>query len=180
MALKDRVSSLAPFAIALITVFIVIAAGTLVLSNFNNAAYDENTVTDEQDTLTTPLPDTYTLENVEEGVKERSETVVFNDVSADTNTTLEKDTDYTVDYAEGEITVENTSTTEDFNESEDFIYTDYTYYTSNTASDTVDKALSAMDTFTEFGSVIVIVGVAAVIFMLLGAFGIGAGSRTGM
>lgn len=72
------------------------------------------------------LPENITLNQVEDGIEEDSEEVDFYDESEDSNTTLEKDSEYKVhSYQDGELELLDEV---DYNSSEDDqFYVDYQY-----------------------------------------------------
>ena len=86
---------------------------------------DTETVTEDTFTSSGTLPETFTLSNVEDGVVEDSETVTFVDTTGDGTETQLEDSDYTLDYDTGELTIE--SVTDATPEDGDEYTVDYEY-----------------------------------------------------
>lgn len=149
----------------------MIGIGSVVITDLQDTTYTDLTVTGEKDTPSEPLPTNYTLDKssgtdfvrIEEG----SVTVTLEDASAGSNVSLTEDTDYIVYEQEGKVELQSTPGGVTYNDSEDTVFTDYTYEEENTATGIHNKALDALSTFSDFFVVIVVVAVAAVIFLLL-------------
>jgi len=102
---------------------------------------------------------------------------VLEDASAGINTTLDTDSDYVVYTEAGEVELQSSPGGVTYNGSEDQVYTTYDYEKEGTATATLGQGQSALQTFSQFFQVIVVVAVAAVIFLLLGGLK-RAGNRT--
>lgn len=172
MGLSKATDSLAPVAISIISLVLLIGVGAVVLTEMTAVSYTDTQVTAEQDQPASPFPSNYTLDASTNSdyvqVEKDTVTVVYEDSSAGTNTTLTDGTDYSVYYDEGEVEVENTTTTSDYDETSDHFYTDYEYESESQATGILSDGQSALDTYSSFFQVIVVVAVAAVIFLLLG------------
>lgn len=151
----------------------VIAIGAVTLTEMNPVSYTDAQVTAEQDQPTAPFPSNYTLDASTKSeyvqVKENSVTVTYEDTSAGTNTTLTESTDYEIYLQDGKIELKNTTTTSSYDDANDYFYTDYEYEQESEATNILDSGQSALGTFGDFLTVIVVVGIAAVIFLLLNA-----------
>jgi len=171
MGLNKATDSLAPVAISIISLVLLIGVGAVTLSEMQSTSYTDTQVLAEQDQPTAPFPSNYTLDGSTTSgyqyVVDGSVTVTYEDASAGTNTTLTEGTDYDVYYDAGEIEVANTSTTTAYDDTADHLYTDYEYESESQATGILSDGQSALDTFSSFFQVIVVVAVAAVIFMLL-------------
>lgn len=167
------VDKLGPLALGIVSLAVIVGVGSIVLAEFGPAAYLDADVTGESSQPATPFPTNITVDKTSnpdfEGIDESSETLVFEDSSAGTNTTLTRGTDYVAYYDEGKFEVQDTSATTDFDETSDFIYSDYTYEYSGQPNTVLNTGINALGTFSDFFTVIVVIGVAAVLFILLGA-----------
>jgi len=167
------VKSLTPLAISLVILVMVIATGGIMLSQFQPASYVNNQVTGEAEASTGAVPETITTDNMAQGVED--ETITLYDNETETNYTLQKTEDYEViSYDNGEFNVTNADVdgdgTNEVSNTDDTYYLDYTYNTKGTASGIIDQGLSALDTFGSFFTVIVVVGIGAVLLLLLQVF----------
>lgn len=181
MSMSKSMNSLAPLALAIVSLVILVATGGIILTEMQPTSYAEVDTTAEADQPSTPLPANYTLDGSTTSdyvqVSDTSVEVTYEDSSAGTNTTLTEGTDYEVYYEAGEVEVQNTSTTTDYDSTTDQYYTDYTYEEEGTATATLGQGQDALQTFSDFFQIIVVVGVAGVIFLLLGGLK-RAGGRT--
>jgi len=163
---------LTPAALAVVSLAIVVAIGAVVLANMQPASYDTETVGTESFTPATPFPTNITVSVAGDSdfvrVVEDSETVVFYDSSAGTNTTLTADTDYIPYYSEGKFDLQNTTATESYDSGTDTIFVDgYDYEREGTAYSVLGTGISSLQTMADFFTVIVVVVVATVLFLLL-------------
>lgn len=169
--LNKGIDELAPVALSLISLVVMIGIGSVVITDLQDTTYTDLTVTGEQDTPAEPLPSNYTLDESSGTdfvrIEEDSVSVTLEDASAGSNVTLTEDTDYVVYEQDGKVELQSSPGGVTYNDSEDTVFTDYTYEEENTATGVHDKALSALATFSDFFVVIVVVAVAAVIFLLL-------------
>jgi len=143
------------------------------LSQFQPASYVETTVTGESHASTGTIPETVTVDNVYQGVED--ETITLYDNESDSNHTLEKTADYeAISYSTGEFNITNADVdgdgTDEVSNTDDTYYIDYTYNQKGTASGIIDQGLSALETFGSFFTVIVVVGIGAVLLLLLQVF----------
>jgi len=169
---RQAFDDLTPAALAVVSLAIVVAIGAVVLANMQPAALDTETVGTESFTPATPFPTNITVSVAGDAdfvrVVEDSETLIFHDSSAGTNTTLTADTDYDQFYEDGSFELQNTTATESYNSSEDTIFVDgYDYEREGTAYSVLGTGISAMQTIADFFTVIIVVVVATVLFLLL-------------
>jgi len=169
-----KLKNLAPTALAIVSLTILIGVGSVVLGEMEPVSYTDNRITNEVDQPSTPLPSNFTLDASNNAdyvqVQDGSVTVVLEDSSAGTNTTLTEDTDYEVYYSAGEVELKSSPGGISYNTSEgDQVYTDYTTEEESTATTILGDGDSALETFSNFFTVIVVVAVAVVIFGLLSA-----------
>jgi len=171
--IKRTINQLAPVALAIVSLVILIATGGIVLAEMEGTSYTDVSVTDEVDQPSEPLPSNYTLDGSNTAdyvqIKENTVEVVLEDASAGTNTTLDIDSDYIVYTESGEVELQSSPGGVTYNGTEDQVYTTYEYEKEGTATATLGQGQSALQTFSDFFTVIVVVAVAAVIFLLLGA-----------
>lgn len=169
---RQAFDDLTPAALAVVSLAIVVAIGAVVLANMQPASYDTVTQGTESFSPSTPFPTNITVSVASDNdfvqVVEDSETVVFYDSSAGTNTTLTADTDYVPYYGEGTFDLQNTTTTESYESGTDNIFVDgYDYEREGTAYSVLGTGISALQTMADFFTVIVVVVVATVLFLLL-------------
>lgn len=164
------VDDLAPFALAIVSLVIIVGVGSMVLTEFQPAAFDDVLVEDDRYQPSDTLPTSFLLDVVQEGVVENSEQLWLDELGDNTDLIeLEEGTDYEVlSYENGEIELKDSATLSAYNSADnDEIVVDYEYQESTEASGILDTAVQAMQTFSDFFTVIVVIGIAAVIFMLL-------------
>mgnify|MGYP000238093284 CR=1 FL=1 len=132
---------LGPISLAFVVAVIMVAVEAIIVWNIQTVAYDSTSITGEaHDELTTPFPDTFTVNDFGQGVEERSETLIYEDASASSNTTLKEETDYnSVSYGDGEFEVLNSTILGNYNDTEDVIYIDYNKLESNDSSNVLSK-----------------------------------------
>jgi len=172
MAFEDGVDRLVPTALALVSLAIVVAIGTVVLTTMQPIARDTVAVTDESATPGTPFPTNYTVAQATGNadfvtIEDGSVTVDFNDTSAGTVTTLTQGTDYTVYNDAGNIEFLNTTATSDYDSATDEFLVDYTSEETGSGTAVFGTAVDSLGTFADFFAVLVIVAVATVLFLLL-------------
>lgn len=99
MALKDR---------AIQYVVAVIVIGLVAIPVVQNSLVT-NTEDVVNDTFTSSgnLPESFTLSNIEEGIVTDSETVTFVNSTGDSSETTLEDSDYTINYDTGNLTIES-------------------------------------------------------------------------
>lgn len=170
----NAMDRLAPGAIAVVSLAIVVAVGAIVLGNMQPVSYQDQDQGTEAFTPAEPLPTNVTVSVASDAdfvrVVEDSETLVFEDTSAATNTTLTVDTDYDPFYEDGIFELQSSTALSDYNDTEDNIYvTEYSYEYEGAAHGVLGTGISSMQTFADFFTVIVILLVASVIFLLLRA-----------
>lgn len=169
-AMNRVAQNLGPFALSLGLLAITVGAVALVLAAMQPAAYAELDVTDETQVPSKPLPTNVTVEKASdpnfEGLEENSVTVVFEDGSANSNTTLSESQNYSVFKDDGIIEYD---TVTGYNDSEDQFFVDYTWLDSDTTSHSViGDGLNAMSDFGGWFGILVIMGVITIIFLFLG------------
>lgn len=150
------VSSLAPLALAIVSLAIIVGVGAVTLNEMTGATYTDTTVTNETFNATSD-PYTYTVSVAGNSDFVELETVTVYESEAQTT---EVSSYNIIDAEAGTV---NVSTTVDAG-SESI---DYTYSQENEATGILDTGVSAMQTFSDFFTVIVVIGIAAVLFMLL-------------
>ena len=159
MASLDRATdSLAPVALAVVSLTIVVGIGGIVLAELGGSSYIDQTVNNETFNATSD-PYTYTVGQVsgDSEFYELSEVTVYASESQST------ELDYAItDASAGEIQVNSTVDS-------DLESVDYTYDQETTATTTLSDGEGSLSTFADFFQVIIVVAVAAVIFILLGA-----------
>lgn len=164
-------NDLVPFALALVSIAIVVAVGTIVLVEMEPSTFTDEDYNNEahQPTDTDGINSThgfeqYTLDN--HGQKVKSLTVDYQDQSAGTNTTLTGGgTNYTLNSNTGEVNVTDVDSYD--SSTGDKFFNDYTAEETTEGTSVLRKAVDAFDTFAEFFIVLVVVGIAAVLFVLL-------------
>jgi len=164
------VKDLAPMAFAIVSVVITVGLGAVVLTQMQTASYDTETVLGESNQPSSPLPANYTLDESTDSdfVQVTSATVVLEDSSAGTNTTLTEGTDYELYKDEGKVELQSSPGGVTYDDTSDQVYTDYDYEQEGQATTLLGDGQNALGTFGDFLQVLVVVGVAAVIFLLLG------------
>jgi len=167
--------------LAVVSLTVLISVGSVVLVQLQGVSFTETQVQAEADSPATPLPTNFTLdESTSQGfqqVAEDSVTVVLEDGSSGTNTTLTSGTDFEVFRQAGQVELQSTPAGVSYNSTEDTVFTDYTAESTSQASETLGQGNNALDTFGQFLQVVVVVAVAGVIFLLLGGLR-RAGGRT--
>lgn len=149
------VDELAPFALAVVSVVIVVAVGSVVLTEFQPASYD--TLTNSNETFNaTSNPYNYTVTQASDADYVELETAtVYDTTSQDTELTAT-----IVDAEAGKVEVEGATDSGD--ESIDYEYSEETEATGVLAT-----GINALQTFGDFFNVVVVMGIASVIFLLL-------------
>lgn len=166
------IDMLAPGAIAVVSLAIVVAVGAVVLGNMQPVSYQDQDKGTEAFQPTSPLPTNITVSVATDAdfvrVVEDSEILVYENASTATNTTLVQGTDYAPYYEEGIFEAQSPSALASYNDSEDNLYvTEYSYEYKGAAHVVLGTGLSALQTFANFFTIIVIMLVASVIFLLL-------------
>jgi len=113
MATERSYDRLNAGALGVVSLAIVVAIGAIVLANMQPASLQTEDLGTEAFQPSTPLPSNVTVSEASNNdfvrVVEDSETLVFEDTSAGTNTTLTVDTDYVPFYDEGTFEIQDTS-----------------------------------------------------------------------
>lgn len=173
MKLDDGIDSLAPLALSLISLIIVIGIGSIVLVEMEPATYTGVDVENEQAQPASPLPTNITLSGASEAdyvqIEKGTVDVVLEDASAGSNVTLSETSDYEVYYDSGNVELQSNPGGVSYDDTSDQVYTTYTYEETSTGTATIGDGESALGTFSDFFTVIVVVGIASVIFLMLGA-----------
>jgi len=171
ISISRSTNQLAPVALAMVSLVILVATGAIVLSEMESTSYTDVQVTDEKDQPPGPLPANYTLDGSTNSdyveIVESSVEVVLEDASAGTNITLDVDSDYIVYTEAGEIELQSSPAGVSYDDTSDQVYTTYDYEKEGTATATLGKGQDALSTFSDFFQVVVVIAVAVVIFMLL-------------
>lgn len=162
---------LAPVALAIVSIAITVGLGAIVLVQMQGSSYTTASITGEIDTPSEPLPSNYTLDasTNNDYVTAKNVEVTLEDGSSGTNTTLTEDTDYKVYSDAGTVELQSSPGGVTYNDSEDTLYTDYDYEQESQATSILGDGQNALSTFSDFFQVLVVVAIAAVIFLLLGA-----------
>jgi len=150
------VSSLAPLALAIVSLAIIVGVGAVTLNEMTGATYTDNTVSNETFNATSD-PYTYTVSVAGDADFVELDSVTVYESEAQTT---EVSSYNIIDAEAGTV---NVSTTVDAG-SESI---DYSYSSTNEASGIIDTGVSALQTFSDFFTVIVVIGIAAVLFLLL-------------
>lgn len=167
----NGIQSLGPMALAVVSLTIIVSIGAIVLAQMGPAAYNQVTVDGETQEPSDALPTTFTVNTVKQGVVEDSEKLYLDETGDGANLIqLEKGTDYEVlSYENGEIELKDSSTLSSYNTADgDQIVVDYEYEEESNANTVFDKGSEAVQTFADFFTVIVVIGISAVLFLLLG------------
>lgn len=172
---KNAVKNLSPLAISLVVLTMVITVGGIMLAQFQPVSYTNNNVEDQIISSSGTIPETIQVSNVGEGLDTNSETIVFLDNESSNEYTLEKGNDYEViSYETGEFNITNDDPdgdgTAEIDTIDDEFSVDYIYNTEGTATNVISQGLSALETFGSFFTVIVVVGIGAVLLLLLQVF----------
>lgn len=168
------VKSLTPLATSLVILTMVVAVGGIMLTQFQPASYINN---EDTETITSSgsVPETIQVSDVGVGLDKDSETIKLYDNATETNYTLDQGDDYTVvSYETGEFEIQEADVdgdgTNEIDSTGDEYHVEYVYNTEGTASNIIDQGLSALDTFGSFFTVIIVVGIGAVLLLLLQVF----------
>lgn len=170
MANIDKAAdNLSPLALAVVTIAVIVSVGTITLTQMEPVSWETSNQFEETDQPAS-LPSNYTVasESNEDfkQLTEDSETVIFEDSSQGTNTTLSLDS-YNVYLEQGKIEVESTSETSSYSSTEDTFYFQYQYEQKTSASSYILTGVDSLGTFADFFTVVIILGIAAVLFILL-------------
>lgn len=159
---KQGLESLAPLALSIVGLAITVGIGAVVLAEMEGPSYDtENEIQTETDVDATTEP-LFDLSPIGQGLD--SVTVT----NLDTGEVATEGEGYSIDDTEqGEIQIFDEGVFE--GETSVDIEFDYHYEVEGTATDTLQAGQQALSTIGDFFTVIVVVGIAAVIFLLLGA-----------
>jgi len=172
LKLNNGIDSLAPLALSLISLIIVIGIGSIVLVEMEPATYTGVDVENEQAQPASPLPSNITLSGVSEAdyvqIEKGTVDVVLEDASAGSNVTLSETSDYEVYYDSGNVELQSSPGGVSYDDTSDQVYTTYTYEETSTGTATIGDGESALGTFSDFFTVLVVVGIASVIFLMLG------------
>lgn len=171
-------SRLQTYVIAFVVIGVAGTVGLNILGSLQSSLTDDVVITDEVDQPSEPLPSNYTLDEstrtdfVE--IQSGSVTVVLEDSSAGTNTTLSEGTDYDVYYDSGNVELKSSPGGVTYNGTEDQVYTDYTAEVKDSESrQGADNAIEGMNEILGFLPVIGLVVAAAVVIGLVSGFGSG-------
>jgi len=172
--MPPSIDNLQSYAIAFVVIGVVLSVGLNVLVGVQDSMTVTESVTAESAQPSTPFPTNVTVAKESEStflsVQAGSETLVFYDDSAGTNTTL-SESDYNGFYEDGKFELLNTSTTTDYNSSSDKIFLDYDAEMENTeARKGAGNAIEGLNTFTEWLPLIALVVVASIIIGLVSMF----------
>jgi hypothetical protein len=165
------IDDLAPVALAMVSLAILVGIGAVVLVEMEGSSYNNVDVVAESSQPGGPLPANYSLSEATGSsfVTVTSTDVVLEDASASTNVTLEKGTDYVLYEDEGTVELQSTPGGVSYDDTSDTVYTDYSYDEEGQATSILGDGQNALSTFGDFFQVLVVVAIAAVIFLLLGA-----------
>jgi len=165
------IDDLAPVALAMVSLAIVVGIGAVVLVEMEGSSYNNVQVLNENSQPGGPLPANYSLSEASgsDFVTVTSTTVVIEDASASSNVTLEQGTDYVLYEDQGTIEVQSSPGGVSYDDTSDSFYTDYSYDEEGQATSILGDGQNALSTFGDFFQVLVVVAIAAVIFLLLGA-----------
>lgn len=145
------------------------------LTQFQPVSYEHKQVTNETIASTGTVPETFTVSKVFQGLDEDSETIQVYDNATGNVYTLDKGSDYeVVSYENGEFNITNDDpdddSTAEIDSTGDEYRVDYTYNEEGTSTFIISDGLSALETFGSFFTVIVVVGIGAVLLILLQMF----------
>lgn len=152
------VDNLVPLAVALVTLTVILGVGSIIIGDFTEAGYDSLNVNNETFNATSD-PYTHTVSVAgDAGFVELTSVTCYADLAQSTELT---GNDCNIsDAGAGDVTV--STTVDGGNESLDFVY--------DAESDNTNVFKEAQDAileFADFFTIIIVVGVAAVIFLLL-------------
>lgn len=178
------IDQLQGYAIAFVVIGVVLTVGLSILGGVQEAMVLTESVYDESHSPSTPFPSNVTVDKASDAeflqLEEDTEELVFYDSSAGSNTTLTSGSDYVSFYEDGVFELQNTTATEDYNDSEDSIYVDYTAEMEDTeARNGASSAMDGLTTFTEWLPVVALVVVAAIVVGLVSMFRSGSNGRRG-
>lgn len=169
--LEKATNSLGPVALAIVGLAVIVGVGTIVLTQMQPVSYADTDVSDAKFQPGTPFPTNVTVSEASnadfQGVEEDSEILVLEDSSAGTNTTLTAGTDYNNFYDEGKFELLNTSTTTDYDSTNDNVYVDYTHLSDSDATGVLSTGINSLQTFSDFFTVIIVIAIASVLFLML-------------
>lgn len=172
MPLGSDVRQLGVTALAIVSLAVIVGVGAIVLTELQPVSHLTSDTQSEVAQPATPFPTNYTVDAASSDsdfvrITDGSTSVIFEDTSAATNITLTVDTDYLVFADSGNLEFQNTSATSDYNESEDNLYVDYQYQYSGSATSVLATGINSLQTFADFFTVIVVIAIAAVLFLML-------------
>jgi len=169
MANIDKAAdNLSPLALAVVSIAVIVSVGTITLTQMEPVSWQTSNQLEETDQPAS-LPYNYTVVSESNSdftqLTEDSSTVVLEDSSEGTNISLTTDS-YKVYVDKGKIEVEDTSETSNYNSSEDTFYFQYQYEQETDASTYILTGVDSLGTFADFFTVVIILGIAAVLFIL--------------
>lgn len=172
MALDTGTRNLAVAALAIVSLAVIVGVGSIVLAEMQPASWQTSDVQEESNQPATPFPTNYTVAQQSsdadfEELNSEDVVVIFEDSDAGANTTLAESTDYNVYESAGNIELLNSTDTSDYDSASDTFYYEYTYEYSGDATSILGTGLSALQSFADFFTVIVVIAVAVVLFGLL-------------
>jgi len=175
----DRIQG---YAIAFVVIGVVLTVGLSILGGVEDAMYLTEDVSDEVHQPATPFPTNVTVDKASQSdflrVSAGSETVTFYDSSAGSNTTLSEGTDYNAYYDAGKFEMLNSTSLNDYNDSEDELYFSYDAEVEDTtARNGASSAMTGLTTFTNWLPIIALVLVSSIIIGLVSMFRNSNGTR---
>lgn len=171
-------SRLQTYVIAFVTIGVAGTIGLNILGSLETSLTDDVEITAEVDQPSSPLPSNYTLDESTRSdfveVQSGSVTVVLEDASSSTNTTLTEGEDYNVYYDSGNVELQSSPGGVSYDDTSDQVYTDYTAEVEDTESrQGSQNATEGLNEVLGFLPVIGLVVAAAVVIGLVSGFGSG-------
>lgn len=148
-----RISDLAPLAIAIVIIAIVVAMGATVLTNMDDEVYTANTIANETFNATTATGNEVTVaEASTDNFHQLTDVTVYQSVAQSTEITAVKISDASAGKFKVNSTVDADSESVAYN-----------YEDENTATTTIGHGISALSDFSGWFSIMVLVVIASII-----------------
>ena len=154
-----KIADLAPLAIVMVVLAIVIGMGATILSEMEDNTWESLTETNESMGNITTVPHTYTVSDASSDTEfeELTSVTCYND-SANSGT----ETCSILSASDGTV---NVTTNTDDTENE---YITYTYDRDSDASNTIDDGVSAMSDFSGWFGILVLIVIASIVIGIIG------------
>jgi hypothetical protein len=168
-----EISDLGPFAMAFVVIAVVLAMGSLIVTEVSEETWESTAVTFETHNISAASGlQNVTLTNVENGIVSGSYTLTLED-SVEGQQTFTASTNYSVTLSTGVV---NITSCPICNDTADVVNASYSYNADTAATNVTDAGIDAFDEFSGWFDILVIIVVAALIIGVLIYFFSGKGS----